>query len=1099
MPLNDPTNPGGPNTPNNQDPAAQNDFINRVAAVSDNATLAADQAERLTQAYDKANDTLDTAAKLMKDRVNQQEKLNKFAKELGKMDSSRFKNAEHAQKYMKELVEMYKAAAKSTKTTAAEAALLNQRMKALEHTMGQLPKHGELLEGQMNQIAEHIDNAQRSAKGLVTAMAQLGRHSAALKGAVGILGAMGIGKGVAGNVERRLEQIQEIKQKVAESKELRAKAVQKHMTAKREKAIAQLSSDPANLDAAGKLDLKKPSVRRLLTEKMFGEGAKGKDARAFLRGEGAMAKGGEAGAGYSEAMQSGGGAIAKVMGGFEDGITTVVEAMEGFAVPLMLVVGVIYLLIEAFDSYVKQNKDMEAKLGKGGLFTGGDVGTAFNEARRTLTPGVGTGVPLGITFERNLALAGGMAQNYNIGGMMKAGQENVAGMLPGGGGALGGFAGGALGELQRTVFGGARAAGLTDEEGMQEVLKLIDQYGETLASTETFFVKLNKDTQAAGISTTKYLKIIDEVSGHFDRMNKSLEATTAMMRDLSRYGAVSGESLKDMMEFLSKGGATTPDKYAQRIFQESQKSPEMVTATQDAQQNLLKGYLGSVNDQVQRLNKGGAKLPGITEDDIKDIQKMAASGDVTGARNRIESIRAALQSSGMSDKLITGITGAIDKADAQLGQVHAAFGKTADERAARQGFVGDNAVAAASRNIASFSAMMKTAGIDMESVISGKGGTANEDLAAGLLQGIFEQTGISRDQFTQMAQTQAGNRIQDIKTTTDKGTQRDQAIAYIQEMIKAQRTGKLKTELKGMKFLDENGQETTDWTKANNVALLKILDSHRTEAASTKDTIEKVVKGISDTNDLGDDAYAKQIDDAKAIAERTQTVEDILKNTFAPMLQDLVSLVEYIANKMGFGLFHKDAAELSKDFAADSAALNETLKKTQDNAAGQEKHLADLRKEMKTGTLSDDARAALDKQINEAITKLSDTEKDLAALQSAKGQGRYSTEQQEKLVHDLMGKSADMADALTPEESKIRAGYKHDMTQEQRRMMEEAMPIGATAVQTPGSHAFQVQKGGNTYIFYSTDASMVTLPQGQATSVSGDKAPHTGSTQTTGH
>src|SRR5208282_5009096 len=96
--------------------------------------------------------------------------------------------------------------------------------------------------------------------------------------------------------------------------------------------------------------------------------------------------------------------------------------------------------------------------------------------------------------------------------------------------------------------------GLTDTEGVTELLKLLDQYSQTIASSERFFVQLNKDTQAAGVSTTKYLKIIDEVSGHFDRMNRSLEQTTDMMRDLSRYGAVSSESLKDMMDFLGQGG-----------------------------------------------------------------------------------------------------------------------------------------------------------------------------------------------------------------------------------------------------------------------------------------------------------------------------------------------------------------------------------------------------------------------------------------------------------------------------------------------------------------------------------------------------------------
>jgi len=1092
MPI-DPTNPGGPGGPNNQnpgDPARQsqvftdiNKGLDDVEVFAGNVEVsmkgAADQAERMKGG-------LDEAGKKMKDLFNMQEKLNKFAKDLGKMDQSRFKNAEHAHKFMKDLVEMYKATAASSKTSAAEAAVLNARMKSLERTMGELPKQGELLEGHLNRIAGHIDEAQRSAKGLVTAMAQLGRHSAAIKGATGILGAMGIGKGFSSSVERRLEQAQEIKQKIQESKELRSRAIKKHMTEKREKSLNEIAAMGGDfVDATGKADLKKPSVRKLLTEKMFGQGAKSKEAKDFLRGEISMSKGGEAGAGYEGAMQSGGGAIAKVMSGFEDGIMSVVEGLEGVAVPLMLVVGAIYLLVEAFDSYVKQNKDMESKLGKGGLFTTGNVGDAFNQARRTLTPGVGTGVPMGITFERNLALAGGMAQNYNISSMMKAGQANVAGMLPGGGGALGGFAGGGLGELQRTVFGGARAAGLTDTEGMEEVLKMIDQYGETLASTETFFVKLNKDTAAAGISTTKYLKIIDEVSGHFDRMNKSLEQTTGMMRDLSRYGAISGESLKDMMEFLTKGGNATPDKYSQRIFQEQLKSPEMVETGRKAQADTLTGYLDNVNDQIQRLNKGGANLPGFDAGKIADIQAQIAKGNLSGAQDQIESVRSALQKSGMSDKLISGVTGALDKASQQVGQVFAAQSKDAGQRTGRAALMGDTPVSAAIRNIQNVQSMAKFSGMSMEDLISGKGGGATSDMMMGLLGQIFETTDLAkaRQQFAGLSKTEVGNRVQDIRSVTDPAEKKKQALAMVNEMIRQQRSGKLDgpllKELKGQKGVVGDGmRELTDATNLSGDALLDFVDAHRNEAAATKENQSKVVSNLALNAKISDDMYAKQIDDAKAVAERTQTVEDILKNTFAPLLNDIVSAVEFIANKMGFGLFHKDAADLAKDFAADSSVLNTTLQKTQDSADAQEKHLAEMRKTMAKGGMSDEAKTALDKQINEAISKLSETEKDLAAIQQAKAGGRYTTEQQEQLVHGLMAKRDDITQepkSTTPMKmsSDLAASVKAKM---------DAMPAGASQNYTPGAHSFQVQRGGNTYIFYSTDASMVGVnPQGTST------------------
>src|SRR5271154_4154840 len=97
---NDPNAPGGPQGPNNADPAILGSALNNMNQTLDanvqfasgmEAALsgAADQAERLNKAQD-------VAGKMMKDRVDASEKLNRFAKQLGKMDESRFKNAEHA-------------------------------------------------------------------------------------------------------------------------------------------------------------------------------------------------------------------------------------------------------------------------------------------------------------------------------------------------------------------------------------------------------------------------------------------------------------------------------------------------------------------------------------------------------------------------------------------------------------------------------------------------------------------------------------------------------------------------------------------------------------------------------------------------------------------------------------------------------------------------------------------------------------------------------------------------------------------------------------------------------------------------------------------
>src|SRR5208337_5546811 len=133
----------------------------------------------------------------------------------------------------------------------------------------------------------------------------------------------------------------------------------------------------------------------------------------------------------------------------------VVEAIEGavldltaiapeIMVPLEILTAAIEGLADLFSTYVDQNKDMEKNLGKGGLFTqpGVGPGDAFRAMRDALNPPVlGQGMALGVTQERNLALAGAFAQGgYGITGGLSG--PDTANMGPG---ASGQFMRGALG------------------------------------------------------------------------------------------------------------------------------------------------------------------------------------------------------------------------------------------------------------------------------------------------------------------------------------------------------------------------------------------------------------------------------------------------------------------------------------------------------------------------------------------------------------------------------------------------------------------------------------------------------------------------------
>jgi len=92
--------------------------------------------------------------------------------------------------------------------------------------------------------------------------------------------------------------------------------------------------------------------------------------------------------------------------------------------------------------------------------------------------------------------------------------------------------------------------GLDESAATKEIIKLLEVYHMSLNSTDSFFQKLSKDTRAAGISTTKYLSILDEITGQFDSMGKSIDGVTTLMRALGRTGLQSADSMKKSMDAL---------------------------------------------------------------------------------------------------------------------------------------------------------------------------------------------------------------------------------------------------------------------------------------------------------------------------------------------------------------------------------------------------------------------------------------------------------------------------------------------------------------------------------------------------------------------
>jgi hypothetical protein len=243
--------------------------------------------------------------------------------------------------------------------------------------------------------------------------------------------------------------------------------------------------------------------------------------------------------------------MSKLVGGgaVESAVGSVAQLAGQAAIPLAIAEAVKDLVVSLIDKNAKMNRQAETLAG-GGLFTGG--GTAnedFMAARENLSPLAAGNLysRYGLTREKNVKMAAGIiGAGYNTESLFGGGL----------GGQKGGdeFGPGSFGEIQKISAVQGRIAGLGDEQSVSLVMKSLMQYRESMEGTQQFFTNLNKDTRAAGISATKYVSIIDELLGHFDRMNKSLDQVTGTMRVLSRTGRSTSEDLQATMGMLTGAG-----------------------------------------------------------------------------------------------------------------------------------------------------------------------------------------------------------------------------------------------------------------------------------------------------------------------------------------------------------------------------------------------------------------------------------------------------------------------------------------------------------------------------------------------------------------
>jgi hypothetical protein len=259
------------------------------------------------------------------------------------------------------------------------------------------------------------------------------------------------------------------------------------------------------------------------------EGAPGWFARQAIKGQEAAGAGGSVAGGMME-------------GGIGAGLGM---AAMGY--------GVFKVLEKFIDTRAQVNQGVEKGMGAA-LYAPGVSGTsALKNVRENLSANLFNA--FGQNLDRNLAIAQVM-QEQGI-DLTELSKGNVRGKaLPSGGQPADteGFLGGVFGEFQRNAMVAGRGAGLTDQQSVTRMTKMIHEMRQTFEATHDFLSNVNVQARAAGISTTKYLGIIDNLTDQFDKMNKSFAESVSLIQSLGAAGTNTAEEISDMSKALTGAG-----------------------------------------------------------------------------------------------------------------------------------------------------------------------------------------------------------------------------------------------------------------------------------------------------------------------------------------------------------------------------------------------------------------------------------------------------------------------------------------------------------------------------------------------------------------
>jgi hypothetical protein len=717
--------------------------------------------------------------------------------------------------------------------------------------------------------------------------------------------------GLFKNFSRKMDKYTEgaaIKQATLEHKKLRKEGNAAGAQERKLKAMELVKKNyPKLIDpVTGELDMTKRASRFNVGKNM---GMSRAQRMKFQQGDevGAFEHGGQGGLeGGIKTMTS------KMAGAMEDVSGEIAGLAADFAAPL----AALEMLREGFDKQVKQNKGMEAGLGKSGLFAHG--GTGFDAARQALNaPAFNS---LGLNWDRNLKIA-------------QAVQEGGRGMKEVSGGGLGESAGeglgtGGFGQFQRIAVGAGRMAGLTDTEGVGQTIKLLDQYTETMKSSEDFFIKVKKGADASGLSTMKYIGLIDDVNSHFTRMNKSLDATLGMLGELGKTGRMGAADLQAYFNFISGGGGPKSlDDASLTAFSKANQTPERTEIEKAIRQDQVEQafakvstgqYVGEEDKKailaggpgaqaaIQRLLYDNQNIP---DDDNKGKDRAAA---LTNLMQRNDKRQALLEGGGVTKQSV-GLVGNADITDTSLqtlNNLEAAITKSG-------GTLEEFFNSGGAQSYATAHPKFKAAAMEFHVADQGEAGfTAMSQNSQTMLKNLSDMD-METDPKAQALRLATAKKL--LKEMSDKKVNQKYGFSDedVDRVLKAgpDDTGELAPML--ATAFQQHGREMANFVGGSNTAFNYPLDAQRAGSPLSKEEEDKTMKAAAE------------------VGFRTQETGELIANAFSSWFVSIIGLL----NKILDALHPFGGGKADRDAAAASASQPAFQKMLQTSVEGLEKKI----------------------------------------------------------------------------------------------------------------------------------------------------------------